>query len=422
MVSQLAPADRTRARGSLPLRTRAAIAAGRLAAATSRWTRRGDGGVIGGRTAEQLDPSALRRLGEHRTVVLVTGTNGKTTTSLMLSRILRALGEVAANDDGANMPDGILGALIARPHAPFAVLEVDENYVPSVAESLRPACLVLLNLSRDQLDRIGEVRATERDLRAAIARLPATTVIANCDDPLVTSAALASADPLWVSVGQNWRADASACARCGQAVEHHGVDWRCVCGLARPTPAWTMSAGASLIAADGTAVRLDLRLPGRANAANAAVAVATAAGLGVPPALAAACLHEITDVAGRYRRVPVADRSVRVLLAKNPAGWQETLPLLDDGSPVVIAVNSREADGRDTSWLWDVPFENLRGRHVVASGERASDVAVRLTYAEVAHTVRRDPVEAVRECARGKVDLVANYTAFRDVTARFRDA
>ncbi|NKQ57395.1 DUF1727 domain-containing protein [Amycolatopsis sp. K13G38] len=397
------------------------MAAGRFAAAASRWTRRGGGGVIGGRTAQRLDPRALRRLGEHRTVVLVTGTNGKTTTSLMLNRVLQTLGEVAANDDGANMPDGILGALISQPHAPYAVLEVDENYVPSVAEALQPAYLVLLNLSRDQLDRVGEVRATERDLRAAIAHLSGTTVVANCDDPLVASAGLAAAHPLWVSAGQNWRDDAGACARCGQAIEHQGVEWHCACGLARPTPMWTLD-GDTLNGSDGTSTRLELRLPGRANAANAAVAVATASGLGVPPKLAAGRLREIADVAGRYRRVPLDGRAVRVLLAKNPAGWQETLPMLETDSPVVIAVNSREADGRDTSWLWDVPFEDLRGRQVIASGERASDVAVRLAYAEVEHTIERDPVAAVRECAPGAVDLVANYTAFRDVSSRLRDA
>jgi len=397
-----------------------AITAGRFAAAASRWTRRGSGGVIGGRTAGWLDPGALRRLGEHRTVVLVTGTNGKTTTSLMLNRLLTELGAVAANDDGANMPDGILGALIAKPHAAYAVLEVDENYVPAVAAQVRPAYLVLLNLSRDQLDRVGEVRATERELRAAISRLPGTTVVANCDDPLVTSAARASANPLWVSAGQHWHDDAGACARCGQAIERRGTEWHCVCGLTRPMPVWTLS-GNTLAATDGTAIPLDLRLPGRANAANAAIAIATAAGLGVAPGLAANRLREITDVAGRYRRVPVHGRAVRVLLAKNPAGWQETFPLLAGDVPVIIAVNSREADGRDTSWLWDVPFEQLRGRHVIAAGERADDVAVRLVYAEVEHSVHRDPVVAVRRCGPGPVELVANYTAFRDVTRRLGD-
>jgi UDP-N-acetylmuramyl tripeptide synthase len=404
------------ARG-LPWRTRGAIAAGKLAAAASRWCRRGSGGVIGGRTALLLDPDALRRLGQHRTVVLVTGTNGKTTTSLMIRRLLETLGPVAANGDGANMPDGVLSALAARPDAPFAVLEVDETYVPSVAERIQPACLVLLNLSRDQLDRVGEVRATERDLRTAIASLPETTVVANCDDTLVTSAASEAAHVLWVAAGQNWRDDSTACARCGQGVRHAGDDWSCVCGLARPQPDWSLT-GDKLTAANGCSVRLELGLPGRANQANAAVALATAAALGVPAELAADRLKSITDVAGRYRRVTLGEHAVRLLLAKNPAGWHETLPLLDRGSPVVIAVNSQEADGRDTSWLWDVPFERLRGRCVVAAGERATDLAVRLTYAEVPHVTHRDPLAAVEAVEPDEVDLIANYTAFRDVNAR----
>jgi lipid II isoglutaminyl synthase (glutamine-hydrolysing) len=406
---------------SLPARTRLAIAAARLAATVSRRARIGRGGVIGGRVALKLDPAALHRLGRDRTVVLVTGTNGKTTTALMLSRILAHLGPVAANADGANMPDGVLAALATYPQAPFAVLEVDENYVPAVAEELRPACLVLLNLSRDQLDRVGEVRATERELRAVVTRLPGTTVIANCDDPLVTSAALASPRPLWVGAGLGWHADAVACARCGEAVRRVGADWHCVCGLARPAPSWTLT-GDCLETPGGGRLELSLRLPGRANAANAAVAVATAEHLGIPPEAAVARLRSISDVAGRYRRARVAGHSVRLLLAKNPAGWRETLPLLDSRAPVVIAVNSREADGRDMSWLWDVPFEQLRGRPVVAAGERASDLAVRLTYAEVPHTMSRDPLAPIAAFPTESVELIANYTAFRDLQQRLGDA
>ncbi|WP_342781535.1 MurT ligase domain-containing protein [Amycolatopsis rhizosphaerae] len=406
------------ARG-LPLRTRTAIAAGRLAAAASRLSKLGNGGVIGGRAALMLDPDALRRLGQGRKVVLVTGTNGKTTTSLMISRLLETLGPVAANGDGANMPDGVLSALAKRPDAPYAVLEVDETYVPWVAERIQPACLVLLNLSRDQLDRVGEVRATERELRAAITRLPDTTVIANCDDTLVTSAALGASRAVWVSAGQEWRDDSASCARCGQAIRHEGSHWSCVCGFSRPEPAWSL-VDKNLVAADGSTIPLELQLPGRANAANAAIALATAAELGVPPELAADRLRSITNVAGRYRRVNVDGHAVRLLLAKNPAGWNETLPMLDQGVPVVIAVNSQEADGRDTSWLWDVPFERLRGRSVVASGERATDVAVRLTYAEVPHITLKDPLDALQGIESSEVDLVANYTAFRDVNARLR--
>ncbi|WP_236791543.1 MurT ligase domain-containing protein [Amycolatopsis sp. GM8] len=402
-----------------PTRTRLAIAGARLAAATSRRFGLGNGGMIGGRVALKLDPRALSRLGRDRTVVLITGTNGKTTTALMLSRILQTLGPVALNADGANMPDGVLAALATNPLAPLAVLEVDENYVSAVADELRPACLVLLNLSRDQLDRMGEVRATERELRAVVSRLPSTTVVANCDDPLVTSAALAAARQVWVGAGQSWHADALACARCGQAILRDGTDWQCVCGFTRPAPLWTLDGDD--LTTPGSSLPLDLQLPGRANAANAAMAVATAVHLGVPAETAIERVRSISAVAGRYRRAPVAGHSVRLLLAKNPAGWRETLPLLDSHTPVVIAVNSREADGRDMSWLWDVPFERLAGRPVVAAGERAMDLAVRLTYAEVPHTVARDPIAAVAALDGESVELVANYTAFRGVAQRMAD-
>src|ERR1700754_4220598 len=143
---------------STHLRTRMSVATGRLTARLSRATGLGRGGVIGGRVTLRLDPDVLRRLTRNRTVVLVTGTNGKTTTALMLSRVLETLGEVAGNGDGANMPDGVVAALVAKPEAPVAVLEVDETYLSGVAAQVRPSCLALLNLSRDQLDRVGEVR------------------------------------------------------------------------------------------------------------------------------------------------------------------------------------------------------------------------------------------------------------------------
>ena len=399
---------------SPPPRTRLAIALARAAAAASRRLGAGAGGVIGGRIACALDPEVLRHLGRGRTVVLVTGTNGKTTTASMVARVLAPLGPVAANSDGANMPDGIIGALADRPHAPVAVLEVDENYVAEVAQQLRPDCLVLLNLSRDQLDRVGEVRAVERALRGAVAALPGMAVVANCDDPLATSAAMASARPVWVSAGGCWLEDARACGRCGRPILDDGPTWRCTCGLVRPHPDWVLT-GDEAVSVDGRRVPIALRLPGRANASNATMAVAVAALLGLDPGAAGAALDTITDVAGRYRQTRLAGHPVRVLLAKNPAGWRETLPVLDERAPVVIAVNGREADGRDLSWLWDVPFERLRGRPVVAAGERSADLAVRLTYADVAHRRCADPVEAVAGLAPGRVELVANYTAFRQL-------
>ncbi|MCR6484425.1 MurT ligase domain-containing protein [Amycolatopsis sp. OK19-0408] len=400
-----------------PLRTRASVAAGRATAWLSRSAGLGRGGVIGGRVALALDPRALRRLGQERTVVLVTGTNGKTTTARMLTRALEALAEVAANSDGANMPDGVLAALAASPEAPYAVLEVDETYLPWVAEQLTPAVLVLLNLSRDQLDRVGEVRATERELRAAIASHPETTIVANCDDVLVTSAATGAKRPVWVAAGRRWTGDSTACPRCDGLVETAKDHWRCACGLARPEPTWILD-GDLVRTPGGRHVDLDLRLPGDANRANAALALAAAHRVGVPPHTAAARLRTITDIGGRYRTIRRSRHHVRLMLAKNPAGWVETLRVLDEDTPVVVAVNAQEADGRDLSWLWDVHFERLRGRQVVVAGERGADLAVRLCYAEVAHWAEPDPVAAIDALPPGGVELVANYTAFRELVGR----
>jgi UDP-N-acetylmuramyl tripeptide synthase len=173
-----------------------------------------------------------------------------------------------------------------------------------------------------------------------------------------------------------------------------------------------------LTASDGVELPLRLKLPGGHNNANAASAVAAAESVGVTPGAAIDAISGIVDVCGRYRTVRRSGHSVRLILAKNPAGWLETLPLLGGGDAVVIAVNAREADGKDLSWLWDVPFESLRDTRVVASGERAADLSVRLRYAEVDHETEPDPLAAVDALPAGSVQLVGNYTAFRDVTRR----
>jgi len=144
-----------------------------------------------------------------------------------------------------------------------------------------------------------------------------------------------------------------------------------------------------------------------------AMALAAAYCVGVPPHTAAARLRTITDIGGRYKTIRRTRHSVRLMLAKNPAGWAETLRVLDEDTPVVVTVNAQEADGRDLSWLWDVHFERLRGRQVVVAGERCADLAVRLCYAEVPHWSEPDPIRAIDRLPPGGVELVANYTAFQ---------
>jgi UDP-N-acetylmuramyl tripeptide synthase len=285
--------------------------------------------------------------------------------------------------------------------------------------------VVLLNLSRDQLDRIGEVRLHAAAWRQTLAG-SGTAVAANVDDPLVVWAAGASSSVVWVGTGQRWRADAAACPACGSRIRWFPTEngsvprcsaphWACMsCDLARPQPDLWLD-GSDLVMADGRRYPLRLQLPGWCNLANAAMAAAGVVALGLDPAPAMSAMATVGTVAGRYEQISVDGTSVRLLLAKNPAGWAETLDLLRPAPlPVVVGINSRVADGRDPSWLWDVPFERLGGRRVVATGDRGLDLAVRLRYADVPHLFVPDYRAAVRAAGGPEVDLAANYTSFQD--------
>src|ERR1700757_1087866 len=194
-------------------RGRVALAAGATARWASRVTGRGAGAMIGGLVAMTLDRSILRQLGTGRRAVVVTGTNGKSTTTRMTAAALRTTGpggptsRVATNAEGANMDAGLVAALAAEREAPLAVLEVDEMHVPHVADAIEPAVIVLLNLSRDQLDRVGEINVIERRLRAGLARHPAAVGGANWDYVLMTSAAYDSPNVVWVAAGGAWSND-----------------------------------------------------------------------------------------------------------------------------------------------------------------------------------------------------------------------
>lgn len=372
--------------------------------------------MIGGLIALKIDPTIMDQLGRGRRTVLVTGTNGKSTTTRMTTAALSTLGDVATQADGANMDAGIVAALSVNRTAGLAAIEVDELHLPHVTDSLNPAAVVLLNLSRDQLDRVGEINMIERKLRAGLARHPDTVVIANCDDVLITSIAYDHPNVVWVAAGSGWAMDATSCPRSGEPILWEGEHWRSTgADFQRPQPDWWLD-GEKLRGPDEFTAELRLALPGRANRGNAAQAVAAAVALGADPAQATAAAGTVREIAGRYRTVQVGEHSARLLLAKNPAGWQEALSMIDhDAAGLVIAVNGQVPDGEDLSWLWDVRFEHFEGVQVVAAGERATDLAVRLTYAGVEHTTIADPLRAIASCPAGRVEVLANYTAFRDL-------
>jgi UDP-N-acetylmuramyl tripeptide synthase len=318
--------------------------------------------------------------------------------------------EVAANSTGSNMPEGHVAALASSPSA-LAVLEVDESWLARVARATSPRVVVLLNLSRDQLDRANEVRQLAERWRTLFGELKDATVIANANDPLVVYAAEVAPDVAWCDVPTPWNTDAVSCPKCTLPLHFSSDRWWSDCGFAKPSSTVVTLNGELVVR--GTPLVLDLSLPGSFNEANAAMALAALSYLGVDLAAALERINALSSVAGRFSAREWRGRRLRLLLAKNPAGFSAMLDTIEpDGNDVWVAINARIADGRDPSWLYDVPFELLRGHRVYCFGDRQLDLATRLEYAGVEYVVVND--EAQLPSSHNVIDVLANYTAFQE--------
>jgi lipid II isoglutaminyl synthase (glutamine-hydrolysing) len=390
-----------------------ARAAGRL----SRRLGRGGGTSLPGNILLRVRPEAVGELGAglRRGASLISATNGKTTTARMVAAALAGAGWPAvANPAGANLLSGVATALLEsagrRPRPEVGLFEVDEAALPEVARQLRPRAVTLMNLFRDQLDRYGELEHIAERWGAMIADLPPSArVVLNADDPAV--AALADGRPGVVTFGVDdprigldalpHAADSTRCRHCGVDLAYdlvtlgHLGHWRCPgCGLARPAP----EVRATRVELDGTRglsltvatpegdVEAELALPGLHNAYNAVAAVATARALGVPHEVIGPALARSSAAFGRAERLRMDGRELIVLLAKNPAGANETVrTVLNDPGDlhVLMALNDRTADGHDVSWIWDVDLEPLLPRVAALTlcGDRAYDLALRFRYA-----------------------------------------
>lgn len=403
-------------------RTRAAARLGLLTSSLSRRMGRGEGMVIGGRVILKLSPNAIRDLAQGRVAALVSATNGKTSTTRLLARAVEQAGPVITQHTGANMTSGVVVTLASGDPAAEAVLEVDEAYLPGIFEATTPKVLLLGNLSRDQLDRMNEVAMVARRWRNMLADAHETTVVANADDPSIVWSARHAPNVVWVAAGQVWTADSAVCLDCGALLARDDQSWHCPdCGFGRPTPDWTLDWNGdfgTVHSPQGQAYELHLQLPGRFNAANGALALVATVAMGLDPEQSAVRMAEVESVSGRYAVVRKGELTIRLLLAKNPAGWSELVDVMPPApTPVIVTINSNAADGRDPSWLWDVPFEHLRGRIVVATGDRRRDLAVRLLHAGVEHVVIEDPYAPNADLPPGMrelevVDCAATYTAF----------
>jgi UDP-N-acetylmuramyl tripeptide synthase len=385
--------------------------AARLVGRLSRAAGRGGGTTLPGKLVWKLDPAAVDALAArlHEGVVLLSGTNGKTTTTAMASSILAPTRTLAWNNSGANLASGITSTLLSADGADLGLLEVDEFALPEMMRRTHPRVVCLGNLFRDQLDRYGELEHIAERWRDAVAGLaPETTLAANADDPLV--AALAEGrrstllfgvdDPRRAHAGLQHASDSKYCIRCGHPyrydaayVGHLGA-YRCeACGHARPPldvaareiePDGLDGVSFDLHAPDGS-LRVRLAVPGLYNVYNALAAASLALSLGVGLDDVGAGLERFRAAFGRFERFSVGDRGFLLLLVKNPAGANEALRTIEEGGvpPVlVVALNDRIADGRDVSWIWDVDFEPVleRAERIVVSGERAAELALRFTY------------------------------------------
>jgi UDP-N-acetylmuramyl tripeptide synthase len=444
-----------------------ALAAGRATRFLTRRIGRG-GTVFPGHVVRWIEPSVLEHLTAAlpRGAVLVSGTNGKTTTTRMLASMTAASGlRPIHNRAGANLISGVVTAtaehadLFGNPTGDLGIFEVDEANVPAIAAATHPQVLALTNLFRDQLDRYGEVEAVAQTWRDAVASLaPEATLVLNADDPIVAQlgqdararvAYFGVDDPTVGRPMVSHEADKRLCTLCGHRIlyerAHYGHmgHYHCPgCGWARPTPDVAMigvkhhmDGGSEYTIRTGDALlSLSLRLAGLYNAYNALAATTIAWTLGFPSPAIAAGLSGSVAAFGRGEEIRIGSGAIVLALVKNPVGFNETLRSHLPGrwarsseeprstiTAAIVAINDLFADGTDISWLWDVDFELFAGiaEQTIASGLRAEDVALRMKYAlvdmastQVVPSIEAAMDQAIQTASRGgRVLAFCSYTA-----------
>ncbi|NLX77977.1 MAG: Mur ligase family protein [Clostridiaceae bacterium] len=405
------------------LRLYTALFIGKLAIYVCRIA--GSGGTsFPGRIAMKIYPEILRTIGSGYRIIMITGTNGKTTTARIIEQILRENHiKYVANKSGANLVSGLVTTLISdvrlkgTPSSPTALLEVDEAAFKVASKYVHPAVLVVTNFFRDQLDRYGELFSAVESVKEGILNSPDTTLVLNGDDSLCASLGRDVKNPVIYygmdnipgfeeENGINLNNDASYCLFCKNKYEYlyrtysHLGSYKCPgCGFQRPEPLVHISRVPAMTGEFTTAVintpsgnfEANINLPGFYNIYNALAAVTFAEVLGFSHDKTVKALACFESGFGRMESIPVDDKNIQVILIKNPTGLSQVLKYLSTvDRPFVICfmINDNTADGTDISWLYDVDFEPLKNmqnmiRRIFASGIRAEDMAVRLKYAGI---------------------------------------
>ncbi len=434
------------------------ILAARAVGELARRAGRGGGTSLPGKVLMRLDSHAISELASRMPegCVVISATNGKTTTAAMAASIFRDAGiELVHNRAGANMAGGVASTLLAaaRPggdiDGQLGLFELDEFWLDQLAAELEPRAVLLGNLFRDQLDRYGELEIIADRWAAVTASLPAALVL-NADDPLIADLGRAAPavtyfgveDPAVALPEMQHASDSKHCRRCGAAYAYEAIylghlgRYSCAsCGQQRPVP----SVAAERIELEGTraarfelrtpsgSARIELPLPGLYNVYNALGAAALCLQLGISLEVVASGLQDVRAAFGRAETIQIGDTELSILLIKNPAGANEILRTLtlESGELDLLAVlNDRTADGKDISWIWDADFEIIsrHARLVTCAGRRAAELALRLKYAGIpAERLRVLPslpeaLTAALEAADGRrLFALPTYTALLEL-------
>jgi len=422
----------------------------------------GKGGTdFPGRVAMKFCPNLLGILAKNVTTVIVTGTNGKTTTARMIEQALADSGiSYFANKSGANLLSGITAefamhaTLTGKCKCSVALIESDEAAFKKVGAYTQPRVVVVTNVFRDQLDRYGEISTTIDSIVTGISAAPDAVVCLNADDSLAASMAGRVKNPILyygvdVPIYRERVAelsDAPYCIHCGHEYEYdyitygHLGSFRCPsCGYCRQNTEVSVS-GVAVSDADHSEVEFScggeqipavINLPGGYNIYNACAAMACGKALGLDPAVTAKSLSSFSCGFGRMEKFTLGETSMRMILIKNPAGCNQVLNFLANMSePAVFAIclNDLTGDGKDVSWIWDVDFEKLNTLgekldQLIVSGIRADDMAVRLKYAGIPAEriiICRDNDQLLDLCTgqTKPVYLMPNYTAMLSLRER----
>lgn len=365
------------------IRLKVGIAIARTARATSKlFGNKGE--TLPGRILLAIEPEAISLLAQGKEVILISGTNGKTSTTKAVAKIISQLGPVATSGSGSNLAWGAASALMSQ--APYAVLEIDELHLPSIMAQTDPTVVLLLNLTRDQLHRMYEVKRVADRWHVECAEAINTVFIADIDDPFINYSIVNAINVVRVSFGGRPHPDGAVCPRCRLYLTWVEGIYSCSCGITNKICEAKFKSGS-------------------ASYRNAILANLVGEVVGADPV-------EFTEhQLERTIEKDIAGKRAHFRLTKNPASWTEALraDLYDD---VILVLNARQVDGIDTSWLWDLSFAALKGHRVLVCGERALDIAYRIHIEGIESTVVETFDEAITQVKGSEVSVLSAYTAF----------